>query len=130
MSRKYGVEMPGTLERSSDKAQRTYAKALRSAEDSYGSGARAARTAYAALKHGFEKVGDRWVAKARKGPSDAQAAQSGRAARERPQATAGGVDVRGHTRQELYAQAQALGIAGRSRMGKEELARAVARHRH
>jgi len=131
MSRKYGVDMPSTLERSSDKAQRTYAKTLRSAEAEYGSGQRAGRTAYAALKHSYEKVGDHWEEKGRKGPSDAQAAQSGKAARERPKPTAGGVDERGHTRQALYAQARRLDIAGRSRMSKEELARAVAaKQRH
>lgn len=128
--RKYGVDMPSTLQRSPEKAQRTYAKTLRSAEEEYGSGQRAGRTAYASLKHGFEKVGDHWEPKDGKGPSDEQAAQSGRAARERPKQTAGGVDERGHSRQELYEQAKELGIRGRSTMTKPELARAVAAKRH
>ncbi|MEW6707291.1 MAG: ChaB family protein [Pseudomonadota bacterium] len=125
--RKYGVEMPGTLERSPGKAQRTYAKTLRAAEQEYGSGERAGRTAFASLKHGFEKVGDHWEAKDHKGPSDPQAARSGRAARESKGQGFGGVDERGHTRKELYARARALGIAGRSTMDKQALARAIAK---
>ncbi len=47
-----GVDMPRTLERSPEKAQRTYAKTLRSAEKEYGSGERAGpAAAYASLKH-------------------------------------------------------------------------------
>jgi len=38
-------------------------------------GASAYRVAYAALKHEYEKRGDRWVKKARRGPSDPQAAR-------------------------------------------------------
>lgn len=37
-----------------------------------------------------------------------------------------GVDVEGSTRQELYERARRLGVEGRSRMSKMELARAVA----
>lgn len=125
--KKYGVEMPGTLERSPQKAQRTYAKTLRSAEAEYGSGERAGRTAYASLKHSFEKVGDHWEAKGHQGPSDAQAAKSGRAARESRDGTRGGVDETGHTRQQLYERAKALGIAGRSSMNKGQLAQAIAK---
>jgi hypothetical protein len=124
---KLGVELPSTLERSPEKAQRTYAKTLRSAEGEYGRGERARRTAMASLKHGFEKVGDHWEPKAHKGPSDPQAAAGGAEAREHPRETFGGVDVMGHTRAELYARAKALGIAGRSTMSKEDLARAIAR---
>jgi hypothetical protein len=124
---RFGVELPGTLQRSPDKAQHTYAKTLRSAEREYGRGERASRTALASLKHGFEKVGDHWVPKARKGPSDPQAAAGGAQAREHPSETFGGVDVMGHTRAELYARAKELGIPGRSSMRKEDLARAIAR---
>lgn len=52
------VELPATLKRSPPKAQRTYAKTLADAESRYGKGERAGRTAMAALKHSFEKVGD------------------------------------------------------------------------
>jgi hypothetical protein len=126
-SKKYGVEMPSTLQRSPEKAQRTYAETLKHAEAEYGSGERAGRTAYASLKHGYEKVGDHWEAKAHKGPSDPQAARSGAAARDRPRATYGGVDAQGHSRAELYERAKSLGVPGRSKMNKDQLAQAVAR---
>jgi hypothetical protein len=127
MVKKYGVEIPRTLQRSPEKAQRTYAKTKASAERDYGAGERAARTAYASLKHGFEKVGDHWQRKKRKGPSDEQAAKSGRAAREGRSQARGGVDVRGHSRDELYERAKALGVRGRSSMTKDELAQAISR---
>lgn len=38
MTKKMGVDMPSTLERSPDKAPRTYAKTLRHAEQEYGRG--------------------------------------------------------------------------------------------
>jgi len=127
MATKYGVDMPRTLERSPDKAQRTYAKTLRSAEKEYGSGERAGRAAYASLKHSFEKVGDHWEPKAHKGPSDPQAAKSGKAARAGKAKSFGGVDELGQSRKALYERAKAMDVAGRSKMNKEELARAIAR---
>lgn len=121
-------ELPATLRRSPAKAQRTFAKAHDAAAEDHGEGEAAHRIAYAALKHSFEKVGDHWVAKDEKGPSDAQDRRSGKDAREgRPRPTAGGVDVEGHTRAELYERASRLGVRGRSRMTKEELGRAIAR---
>ena len=63
-------ELPSTLQRSGDKAQRTFAKAHDSAADSYGEGERANRTAFSALKHTHEKVGDHWEPKQEYGPSD------------------------------------------------------------
>jgi cation transport regulator ChaB len=119
--------LPDTLKRSPAKAQRTWAKTHDSAAEEYGDGERAHRTAYASLKHSFEKVGDRWEPKKKRGPSDPQAAQGGREARENPRRTFGGVDVLGHSKQELYERAAKLGIGGRSRMNKEELAAAIAR---
>ena len=85
-------EMPGTLKRSPAKAGRTWAKTHDSAVETYGEGERAHRTAFGALKHSFEKVGDHWEAKAEKGPSDRQAEKSGKEAR-RGGETAGGVDA-------------------------------------
>src|SRR5881227_2898686 len=114
-------DLPGTLRRSPAKVQRTYAKALDSAHEEYGSEERAHRTAWSAVKHVAEKRGDHWELKDEKGPSDPQAAQGGRAARERPKATAGGVDVLGNSKQELYERARELGVKGRSKMDKEEL---------
>jgi cation transport regulator ChaB len=119
-------ELPSTLRRSSSKAQRTWSKAHDAAVDQYGEGERAHRTAFSALKHGFEKVGDRWVEKRKKGPSDPQARKSGKAAR-RGGKTYGGVDVEGHTKDELYERARKLGVSGRSKMSKHELADAIAR---
>jgi ChaB protein len=121
------VNLPRTLQRSSRKAQRTYAEVLKNAEEQYGSGERAARTAYAALKHSFEKVGDHWVEKQHPGPSDSRSRQSTADKRRGKGETFGGVDVDGNSRRELYARAQALDIPGRSRMTKEELARAISR---
>jgi cation transport regulator ChaB len=121
------TRMPDTLERSPKKAQRTWKEAHDSAIDTYGEGERAHRTAYAALKHTHQKVGDHWEPKDGKGPSDPQAKQGGRAARNRPRRTYGGVDVEGSTRDELYRRAREAGVKGASRMKKAELAQAVAR---
>jgi len=120
-------DLPGTLKRSPAKAQRTYAETLNSAEEQYDSEARAHQTAWAAVKHSFEKVGDHWEPKDEKGPSDPQSAQRGAAARDRPKATHGGVDVRGNTKEELYERARRAGVKGRSSMSKAELADALAR---
>ena len=120
-------ELPDTLKRSPKKAQRTWIKAHDSAVETYGEGERAHRTAFSAVKHSFEKVGDHWEPKKEKGPSDPQAAKSGRAARERPSATYGGVDVRGNTKDELMERARKLDVRGRSQMTKAELAEAIAR---
>ncbi len=118
--------MPDTIKRSSGKARRTWAKAHDNAVDQYGEGRRAHQTAYAALKHGFEKKGDRWVGKDEKGPSDPRARRSP-ARGARGGETFGGVDLFGNTKQELYERASQLDIPGRSRMSKKELARAIAR---
>jgi cation transport regulator ChaB len=119
--------LPGTLERSPRKVQRTYEKTLDSAHEEYSSEERAHRTAWSAVKHIAEKRGDHWELKDEKGPSDPQAAQSGAAARERPKRTHGGVDVLGHSKQELYERAKELDVPGRSTMSKGELADAIAR---
>ena len=127
MPKKKGVDMPGTLERSPEKAQATYAETLKHAEAEYGKGERASRTAYASLKHGFEKVGDHWEAKDHKGPSDPRSTKSTREKRQGKGETFGGVDEMGHTRQELYERAKQMDIRGRSSMDKKELARAIAK---
>lgn len=70
------AELPKTLQRSERHAQETWLKTLESAIETYGGdGGRARRVAFAALKHQYEKQGNRWVRKARKGPSDPQAAR-------------------------------------------------------
>jgi hypothetical protein len=115
--------MPDTLRRSPAKAQRTWAKAHDSAVETYGEGRRAHQTAYAALKHSFEKVGDHWEPKSRRGPSDEQAR---RGAGQRPTRTAGGVDAAA-SKQHLYEVAKRLDISGRSSMSKQELVDAIQR---
>jgi cation transport regulator ChaB len=121
-------KMPSTIKRSPKKAQDTYEETLESAEKTYGgNGGAAHRAAYAALKHSFEKVGDHWSPKKKKGPSDAEAAESGPPGSHPKKKTAGGVDARGNTKEELYERAKKLDISGRSRMNKSQLARAIAR---
>jgi cation transport regulator ChaB len=118
-------ELPDTLKRSPAKAQRTFAKAHDAAVEQYGEGERAHRVAYSALKHSFEKVGDHCEPKDEKGPSDPRAKNP--RARENEGKSYGGVDVEGHSKQELYERAAKLDISGRSRMSKGELAEAIAR---
>lgn len=121
-------DLPSTLQRSPAKAQRTWAKTHDHAVEEYGHGERAQRTAFASLKHNFEKKDGKWVPKKRPGPSDPRSAQSStRAKRKGKGETYGGVDLFGHTKAELYARARRLDIAGRSHMDKRELARAIAK---
>lgn len=116
-------ELPSTLQKSPAKAQRTFAKAHDSAVKEYGEGRRAHQTAYGALKHSFEKIGDHWEPKERKGPSDEQSAKGGaRSSRQYPSAE--GVDAnasKGH----LQDVARRLDISGRSQMSKSELVTAI-----
>ena len=118
-------ELPSTVQRSSEKAQRTWGKAHDSAVETYGEGERAHRTAYAALKHTHRKVGDHWEAKDEPGPSDERAARgASRDGRGPGGKTAGGVDANA-SKKELYEQAQRLGVRGRSSMSKDELVTAL-----
>ena len=115
-------ELPSTLQRSPAKAQRTYAKAHDSALDEYGDERRANQVAWAAVKHSFEKVGDRWGKKegGRKGPSDAQAAGG----RDTDRETKGGVDANA-SKDHLLKLAKKLDISGRASMKKKELVDAI-----
>jgi cation transport regulator ChaB len=125
MAKDKDKDLPGTLQRSPAKARRTYRKAHDSAVETYGEGERAHRTAFSAVKHSFEKTGDHWEPKKQKGPSDPQAAKSGKAARKGSSKTYGGVDAAGNSKQELYERAKKLGVKGRSSMSKAELAEAI-----
>ncbi|MFI9583596.1 ChaB family protein [Streptomyces sp. NPDC052236] len=115
-------ELPSTLERSPDEAQRTWIKAHDSAVEQYGEGQRAHRVAYSALKHTYEKVGDRWERKEaqRKGPSDPKAARP----RQQGGRSGEGVDEQA-SKQHLYDLAKRLGIEGRSHMTKSDLLDAI-----
>ncbi|MGT2427318.1 ChaB family protein [Amnibacterium kyonggiense] len=115
-------DLPSTLQRSDEHAQAIYGDTLESAEEQYGDGERAHRTAFAALKHSYEKVGDHWDPKDEKGPSDEGAAQSGPG----PHPTKGGVDANA-TKQHLLQVARELDVHGRSRMTKDELVEAIGR---
>jgi cation transport regulator ChaB len=116
-------ELPSTLQRSPKKAQETWSKTHDSAVDSYGEGERAHRTAFSSLKHSYEKVGDHWEPKKKKGPSDAQAAKSTPSSR-RSRSTAGGVDANA-SKSHLMDVAKRLDVRGRSRMTKDELVEAI-----
>ncbi len=114
-------DLPSTLERSEKHAQALWSKTHDSAVKSYGEGERAHRTAFAALKHEYEKVGDHWERKAENGPSDDHAAAGGRDA---PGETKGGVDANA-TKEHLSKLARRLDVPGRSSMNKSELVDAL-----
>jgi cation transport regulator ChaB len=124
LNKKEKDRLPSTLARSPKKAQETYIHTLESAEKTHGDGEAAHRIALSAVKHSFEKVGDHWAAKAEKGPSDRQAAKSGRAARTGKGVTAGGVDANA-SKAHLREVANELGVKGRSKMDKAELVKAI-----
>ena len=117
-------ELPSTLQRSGAKAQRTFTKAHDAAAEQYGSEERAHRVAYAALKHSFEKVGDRWERKQQKGPSDKRAERGGL---HNPIPSAEGVDANA-SKQHLLDIARRLDVRGRSTMAKSELVEAIKKH--
>ena len=120
-------DVPSTVARSEPHAQATWKETHDSAVEQYGHGERASRTAFAALKHSYEKVGDHWEPKARKGPSDPQAARGGaQAQRGDVGDTAGGVDANA-SKAHLYELAKRLDVPGRSKMGKAELVDALQR---
>ncbi|WP_411375581.1 ChaB family protein [Arthrobacter sp. MPF02] len=114
-------ELPSTLQRSDQKAQDTFAKTYDSALESYDNDeGRAARAAYASLKHSYEKVGDHWEPKDKKGPSDKRAEEGIKSS----EPTAGGVDANA-SKEHLYNLAKKLDVKGRSRMDKDELVKAL-----
>jgi cation transport regulator ChaB len=113
-------EIPSTLQRSDEKAQRTFAKAHDSAAESYGDEQRANQVAWAAVKHTHEKVGDHWEPKDVKGPSDPQAAGGADTDRQ----THGGVDANA-SKAHLMELAKRLDVPGRSSMTKDELVHAL-----
>jgi cation transport regulator ChaB len=113
-------DLPSTIQRSEQHAQEIYSETLDSAEEQYGDGERAHRTAFSALKHSYEKVGDHWEPKDEKGPSDEGAEQGGPGAHP----TAGGVDANA-SKEHLLEIARRLDVHGRSTMTKDELVDAI-----
>jgi cation transport regulator ChaB len=113
-------EIPSTLQRSDEKAQRTFAKAHNSAVESYGDEQRANQVAWAAVKHTHEKIGDHWEPKESAGPSDPQAEGGADTDRE----TKGGVDANA-SKEHLMDVAKRLDVSGRSSMTKEQLVDAI-----
>ena len=113
-------ELPSTLERSEKHAQALWSKAHDSAVEEYGEGERAHRTAFAALKHEYEKVGDHWERKAENGPSDRKAAGG----RDTNAPTEEGVDANA-SKSHLLDIAKRLDISGRSRMKNDHLVDAI-----
>lgn len=113
-------EMPSTIERSPKHAQDIWSAAHDSAVKSYGEGERAHRTAFSALKHEYEKVGDHWERKEHSGPSDAKA-EGHRGSKGETQE---GVDANA-SKTHLLDIAKRLEISGRSSMNKDELVDAI-----
>ncbi|MFI7218021.1 ChaB family protein [Micromonospora maritima] len=117
-------DVPSTIARSDDKAVRTYKETLESAEETYGDGERAHRTAYAALKHTHEKVGDHWEPKEHRGPSDAQAAQGAPESVRGRRETAQGVDANA-SREHLDEVAHRVGVAEPEKLDRDDEVRAI-----
>ena len=110
-------ELPATIKRSPKHAQEIWSETHDSAVKTYGEGERAHRTAFSALKHQYEKVGDHWELKDEKGPSDEGALS-------RDGDTQGGVNANA-TKKHLMDVAKRLDVSGRSRMTKDELVEAI-----
>ena len=117
-------EIPSTLQRSPEHAQEVFEKTLDSANETYGPGERAHRTAFAAVKHEYEKVGDHWEEKESSGPSDSGAAGSRGSGSRSSGKTEGGV-VANASKAHLMDVAKRLDVSGRSKMTKDELVEAI-----
>ncbi|MBF6327793.1 ChaB family protein [Nocardia transvalensis] len=117
-------ELPSTLRKSDEHAQRIFAETHDSALEEYGSEQRAHRVAYAALKHSYEKVGDHWEPKKKRGPSDERAKSGGPDAEGE---TAEGVNANASKRH-LLDIAGRLQISGRWKMTKDQLVEAIEKY--
>lgn len=89
--------------------------------EAYQDEGRASAAAYASLKHSYEKVGDHWERKEKRGPSDERAEQGGPNPKGK---SAGGVDANA-SKEHLLHLARRLGVKGRSTMTKAELVDAL-----
>jgi hypothetical protein len=102
-------ELPLTLMRSPRKAQEPWMETHNGAVEQYDNGQRAHRTAFASLKHSFEKIGDHLPTK-----------------KHHLKSTTGGVDAT-KSRNELMNEARSLGVQNYSSMRKPELVDAIDR---
>src|SRR4051794_41787471 len=112
--------IPSTVKRSPKKAQETWVETHDAAAEEYGDGERAHRTAFASLKHSFEKVGDHWEPKKKRGPSDPRAARGGAAARAEQGGTVGGGAQQRAPKDGPYGGAQERGERGPPSGGQQE----------
>ncbi|HEY7270242.1 MAG TPA: ChaB family protein [Dehalococcoidia bacterium] len=117
-------DIPGTIARSDKHAQAIYTRTHDNAVREYGEGERAHRTALASLKHSYKKEGDRWVAKAKRGPSDPNAVFGERKQRY-PSAGGHEVPLAEWPKAALMERARQLDVRGRSTMNKPDLVKAV-----
>jgi cation transport regulator ChaB len=122
-------EVPSTIQRSDARARRIWKETHDAAVKEYGEGERAHRTAFASLKHNYEKVGDHWEPKRRRGPSDSRASKRGSAARRGAGTPHEGVDANA-SKAHLRDVANRLQIRGRSTMSKQELVKAIEKANH
>ena len=120
-------DVPSTVARSDQHAQDIWKETHDSAVEQYGEGEQAHRTAFASLKHSYEKVGDHWEPKQHKGPSDPRSGKPTAAARRGEGETFGGIDYYGHTKKEFEERARRLGITGASHLRKRDLVAAIER---
>jgi hypothetical protein len=118
-------ELPSTLRRSPEKGAGDLGEDARLGRADVRGGGAGAPHRVLRLKHSYEKVGDHWEPKERKGPSDPQAARSAPSSR-RSGPTAGGVDANA-SKAHLMDVARRLDVRGRSRMSKDELVEAIAK---
>lgn len=128
--------IPGTIQRSDKHAQAIYVKTHDSALETYGEDGEAVhRVAIASLKHSYKKQGDKWVKKARKGPSDPQSVRNQNTRKKStdpdtaPSAGGEEMPLPDWHREDLYEYARQLDIEGRSRMKKSALVEAIKKKR-
>jgi hypothetical protein len=124
--RRYGA--PATLERPEDRDRDIWAAPRARALGVSGDRERMHPAAGSGLRYAYRRQGGHWVPNDQPAPAHEQAAHGSTAPEstaERTPNTDGGAADGGMTRKQLYERATKLGIRGRSRMNKKELAIAV-----
>lgn len=126
-------ELPSTLQKSSKKAQRTFAKAYDSAIDEYGDEKRAHKVAWSAVKEKYQRVGKKWKRKDKDEKASSSGSSSKNGNKTKATSKSGGkasnsaaanVDA-DSTKDKLMKVARRLDIQGRSKMKKRELLNAI-----